>query len=740
MSSDHERKSNRLVNESSPYLLQHAYNPVDWFAWGDEAFELARKLDRPIFLSVGYSTCYWCHVMERQCFENDSIAAVMNRHFINIKLDREERPDVDQLYMNAVQLLTRRGGWPMSVWMTPDRRPFYAGTYFPPEDTHGLPAFPKLLEAIADAWKHRRDDIEQSANQLRDALIQLARPREAEAIALSAGRLEQLVLESVEDYEPQFGGFGTAPKFPRQTLLDLLLDFIESKSPEDAGRKRIEPMLSHTLHAMADGGIRDQLGGAFHRYSTDAQWLVPHFEIMLYDQAMLARVYARASILLNEERFAAVARGICDFVLSDLTSEAGSFFTALDAEANAREGATYLWKREAIDAHLSKDVAEKFARAYGLDAGPNFADPHHGDGTPEASVLFVADRSLETDPDIVEARKALLAVRRRRPQPMLDTKIITAWNALMIESLATVGRLLDVPDYVEAAAKAVDFLLCNHLDKSGRLLHVSRDGRAKIAGQLDDYAFLADALLAVYDATSDVRWRHEAAKLADEMISRFGDRSEGGGLFFTADDQTDLLVRQKTAADSPLPAGNAVAADVLRRLDRGEKAAEIVGEFAGQLLRFAPSMSQLLGVALRLNANPGQSADAAATVVPAGKAESAGVVGVRGSRVGRRRIDLVVDIAAGFHLYDTNLDATLGLSPTRVVAGADSPKIDSIDYPPAKLLELAYGPRVAGYTGRIEIAVRFHDDLPPGPVELVLMFQACDERACLKPARVRVSV
>ncbi len=454
--------TNRLSAETSPYLLQHQHNPVDWYAWGAEAFGAARKENKPIFLSVGYSTCYWCHVMERQSFENESIAEEMNRRFINIKVDREERPDVDQLYMTAVQILTRHGGWPMSVFLLPDLRPFYGGTYFPPADHNGRPGFVTLLRALDDAYKNRREEVEGSAGEIVRILNHLAEPAAPSAsITIDQELIDTLIERSISDYDGQNGGFGSAPKFPRQTLLELLLVYLgsasvnpQSKISHPKSKIDLKPLLIHTLDSLAHGGIRDQLGGGFHRYSTDAHWLVPHFEIMLYDNAMLAWCYVEAFRQWGDPRYAAVARDIFDFVLREMTSPAGGFYTAFDAEVDAQEGLTYLWTRAEIEATLTTAIqddpaAEKkiarFCRVYGLDEGPNFADPHHGSGRPEKNILYLAEpgeglSSALLDPELQQLRQILWTERRTRKQPMLDTKIITSWNALMIRAWRPAGK------------------------------------------------------------------------------------------------------------------------------------------------------------------------------------------------------------------------------------------------------------------------------------------------------------
>ncbi|MGH7178422.1 MAG: thioredoxin domain-containing protein, partial [Tepidisphaeraceae bacterium] len=585
--------TNRLARESSPYLLQHAHNPVDWYPWGEEAFAAARAQDKPIFLSVGYSTCYWCHVMERESFESDATAAAMNELFINIKVDREERPDVDQLYMTAVQVLSGHGGWPMSVFLMPDLRPFYGGTYFPPQDMHGRAGFATVLRAVSDAYKSRRDEIDQSASQLTGVLQRLAAPAPpGEPITIGQSLIGDLIRDSISEYDPVNGGFGTAPKFPRETLLELLL---QSQSTDR--KPQIDQMLRHTLDAMANGGIRDHLGGGFHRYSTDAKWLVPHFEIMLYDNAMLGWIYVEASHRFGDQRYARVARGICDFVVREMTDPRGGFYTAIDAEVDSHEGQNYLWTRAQIEQVLSKDQAMLFCAAYGVDRGPNFADPHHGRGVPQANVLYLSDPAAETDPQLVNARRKLLEARKQRKQPALDNKIITSWNALMIRALAHAGKVLGAGEYLEAARKGGQFLLRNHVDEFGVLHRTSRDGRVGSAGFLDDYAFLIQALLALDEATGTNQFHTDAQKLADAMTTRFSDSS--GGFYFTDANAPDVIVRQKTATDSPLPSGNAIAAMVLRELGNSDASRNVIAAFAGQLTSNADSMSAMLQAALK---------------------------------------------------------------------------------------------------------------------------------------------
>ncbi len=724
--------TNRLARETSPYLLQHQHNPVDWYPWGDEAFGRARKENKPIFLSVGYSTCYWCHVMERECFENEEIAALMNRHFVCIKVDREERPDVDQLYMTATQILTRQGGWPMSVWMTPQLKPFYAGTYFPPKDAYNRPGFPSLLDGISDAWDHRRDEIEAQATQIVEAIQSASEVGKSEHGPMDAATIHALIEISLSDYEPRFGGFGKAPKFPRQTLLSLLLDAYLLSPEESPLRDEIKTRLTHTLDAMANGGIRDHLGGGFHRYSTDAKWLVPHFEIMLYDQALLAPVYARAARIFDRPRYAQIARGICDFVLREMTSESGAFYTAFDAEVDHREGLNYLWSPEQVIDILGRADGERFNAMYGLAAGPNFADPHHSNGVADANILFLsATAEDEFSADIVAMREKLLEARKTRKQPLLDTKIITNWNALMIYGLAVVSRELDEPRYRDAAIHAADFLFREHTQDDLHFIRTSRDGaKQKQHAFLDDYASICLALLELHATTRDVRWKQEAKRVARRMLERFGDAS--GPLCFTIANQPDMVLRQQIGSDSPLPSGNAMAAIALDELGQTDRAKSIIAGFADMTRRYPQSMSAMLRATMlveqaaydvRLDSGP-------QSVLPSAD----DIVSLRAERVSDRKIELNIDIKDGYHLYDTSLDPALGLHATRLsLSPAVTRLVDFIDYPGAERLDLPYGPTLSGYTGSICIAITFSSPIPADRVSLSLSFQACDDRACLRP-------
>ena len=732
--------TNRLAQESSPYLLQHQHNPVDWYPWGEEAFEAAREQNKPIFLSVGYSTCYWCHVMERQSFENADIAKEMNDRFINIKVDREERPDVDQLYMTAVQVLTRHGGWPMSVFLTPDLRPFYGGTYFPPTDMHGRPGFVTVLKGIEDAYKNRPSDVEQTANQLVGILREISEPEPPEApVTIDEKWIDQLVARAISDYEPRFGGFGNAPKFPRETLLEMLL--VHQRSNADTDRMR---MIRHTLDAMANGGIRDQLGGGFHRYSTDEKWLVPHFEIMLYDNAMLGWIYAEAYRQTSEERYARVAREVFDFVLREMTSPDGPFYTAFDAEVDGQEGLNYLWTPDEIEEVLGGDDAALFGKIYGVDRGFNFADPHHAPpgGMPDKNILFLADPdAYERDRERIDGLRAKLkSARDQRKQPLLDTKILTSWNALMIRALAFASRVLNERRYQDAAERAANWLLVQHRMPDGGLYRTSREGAPKYAAFLDDYAFLIQALIELRDLDGPDDWDKAAVALAAVMQDKFED-GEHGGFYFTQGGAADLIVRQKTASDSPLPSGNAVAALVMHELDKPEVARRVIEVFAGQLRRGAEGMSSMVQAAHLYVKEHGsieitmESTAAPRSGRPTRQATpeqiAAGVVDVRAAWVEPTRLDVHVEVMEGFHV---NANAAVqGLIPTSIAAVGT--ELSDVAYPAGAQRKLAFADEpLAVYDGAFTITLRFKQPPPTGqPLTLRLTYQACNEDSCLPP-------
>jgi uncharacterized protein len=709
--------TNRLANQSSPYLRQHMHNPVDWWPWGQEAFDEARKTNRPIFLSVGYSTCYWCHVMERECFENPQIAELMNKTCVNIKVDREERPDVDQLYMTAVQLLTNSGGWPMSVFLTPDLKPFYAGTYFPPVDYQNRPGLPRVMLAIDDAWRERRMQIDATCDDLMKALEQINQLPSKSDLP-SVDQIADTALRAASDYEPTYGGFGRAPKFPRQTLLSALLTICDSPEAKlIPARQVVMPRLMHTLHAMAAGGIRDQLGGGFHRYSTDSKWLVPHFEIMLYDQALLGVVYTRAARVLDEPYFVHVARGVLDFVLRELTDERGGFYSGLDAEVDAREGLNYLWTPQQVEEVVGEAVAKVFNDAYGLSKGFNFADPHHSDGVADANVLFRdGPVAIEMDADLSAIRAALLAARSTRKQPRLDNKIILEWNALMIRALAVAAReMTDGEQYVSAATRAMDYLLSTHLSNN-TLLRTSVDGVAQHPATLDDYAALLLALIELYTTIGQAKWKAEFDRVLVMLKQTFGD-DVSAAMFLTSSTQTDLIVRQRVARDSPLPSGNGLLAIALIEAGQTELAKEVVRVFSTQLQNQPDSLCTLFEAAIRLA--PSQSTGA--TDVADDR------VRLSARRDGPTVIALNVELAAGITI-DVREHWQISLA---------SPGVEIAElFMPTPTLRA----EKAVFAGHFTVRIVTRNPMPETPINVTVRYQACDDSTCFEPRTVLLKV
>jgi uncharacterized protein len=562
------RHTNRLAGQTSPYLLQHAHNPVDWYPWGPEALARAKETDRPIFLSIGYAACHWCHVMERESFEDEAMAADLNAGFVAIKVDREERPDLDAIYMDAVQAMTGSGGWPMSVFLTPDGRPFYGGTYFPDQPRHGIPSFRQVLGRITEVWRDDRAEIEASATRLAEhvrsgqaAPTQLRQALLGRSASYPTAELDQATAALDASFDARHGGWGGAPKFPQPMTIDyLLLEHVRT------GDARPLEMARRTLDAMADGGIYDHLGGGFARYATDAIWLVPHFEKMLYDNAQLARTYVHAWQVTGDGRFQRVARETLDFMARELRNPAdGAFASSLDADTDGEEGATYTWSAAEVREVLGPESAV-FEAAYDVTADGNWegrtilrrvrtgAELAAGSGaTPESAEALLA-----------AARTRLLEARQRRPQPGRDDKVLTAWNGLAIAAFADAGRAFDDRRLTRIAGEAARFVLRELRTSAGRLLRSWKDGRAQHSGVLEDHAHLADGLLALYEATFDERWFTAARELADVILERFADPDSG--FHDTADDAEALIARPRGLQDNALPSGGAMATHVLLRL------------------------------------------------------------------------------------------------------------------------------------------------------------------------------
>jgi uncharacterized protein YyaL (SSP411 family) len=533
--------ANHLARETSPYLLQHQDNPVDWFPWGEEALARARDENRPLLVSIGYSACHWCHVMAHESFEDPEIARLMNERFVCIKVDREERPDVDAICMEACQAMTGRGGWPLNAFLTPDQVPFWAGTYFPPEARHGMPGWPMVLDAISDAWQNRREEIVRQGSQIAEALGATAR-LEPSSEAIHSEVLTGATAALRESFDPAHGGWGGAPKFPAASTIELLLARGERE------------MSLQTLRAMAIGGIYDHIGGGFARYSVDATWTVPHFEKMLYDNALLARVYLHGWQVSGEDRLRQVCCETLDWALRELRGPEGGFCSALDADSEGVEGKFYAWSVDQLQAALGAELADPAIAYFGATERGNF----------ERGLNVLEGRGPEPErlPDI---RRKLFNARAERVRPGLDDKRLTAWNALMIAALAEAGGVLERQDYVNAAVQCASFVMTELRDPDGRLLRTWKDGRGRLRAYLEDHAFLLEALITLYGATFDPRWYHEAVALADTLIERFED-GDRGGFFTTADDHEQLVARRKDLEDTPIPSGNSAAAFGLLRL------------------------------------------------------------------------------------------------------------------------------------------------------------------------------
>lgn len=584
--------TNALIHEKSPYLLQHAHNPVDWLPWGEAAFAKARSESKPVFLSIGYSTCHWCHVMERESFENEEIARFLNEHFVPVKLDREERPDVDRIYMTFVQATTGSGGWPLSVWLTPDLRPFYGGTYFPPERRWGRPGFREILEQVAAAWRSRREQIMESASRIQQE-IQKEIQINSDGKPPSAAVVEAGFQQFRRMFDPRFGGFGGAPKFPRPSVLQFLLRFYRQSGNSEALR-----MTEATLQAMRAGGMCDHLGGGFHRYSVDERWFVPHFEKMLYDQAQLAAAYIEAFQVTGNAEYSGTARDICEYVLHGMAHPEGGFYSAEDADSEdparpgrRREGAFYVWAWPELEQVLGRDLAHRFAEVYGCLPGGNVHDDPHGEFEGR-NILWLQQPALAADPAMAAARRKLFEARARRPRPHLDDKILTSWNGLMISALARAGAALDEPRYLEAARRAFSFLERSLMMPDGRLMRRWRDGEAAIEGLLDDYAATALAALDLHQSSFEWRYAEVAGRLVRRMVDLFGDAA--GGFFTASAAAGDLLFRMKEDYDGAEPSGNSLAVEALVRTAR------LTGD--GSLLE--PARRTLEAFAARLESQP----------------------------------------------------------------------------------------------------------------------------------------
>jgi uncharacterized protein YyaL (SSP411 family) len=766
-----KRPANRLARETSPYLLLHAHNPVDWYPWGPEAFAKAKAEDKPIFLSVGYSSCYWCHVMERECFDDPEIARALNAGFVCVKVDREERPDVDQVYMNALQAFGS-GGWPMSMFLTPAGRPFFGGTYFPPKDRDGMPGFPSVLKQVAEAWRDHRAELERDANHLSESVRRsLAGSAVKRRVPLSRTLAAGCRSALADQFDPQYGGFGfnpqnaRRPKFPEPVNLVFLLDQ-HRRDASDRSRTPApgEPdplaMVRETLDHMARGGIRDQLAGGYHRYAVSRYWIVPHFEKMLYDNAQLASAHLLAFEATGDPRWRREAEDTFAFVARTMTAPEGGFYSALDAETDGEEGQYYVWTRDQIKQVLGDgDDYDAFAQVYGLKREPNFEKGRYVLLEPRTRAQQA--ETLKTTPEALEARLAplrakLLAARDRRPAPLRDDKVLTSWNGLMIAAYAEGFRVLKEERYRRAAEKAADFLWSTLRTPGGRLLRTYRAGRAKLPAYLEDYAFLAHGLLRLHAATSDPKRLAQAKELTDRMIADFADPKEGG-FFYTADDHESLLARPKDPYDGALPSGNSVAVRNLVALSALTDDAKYLDHAGKALEAFSTAMAQnpiglpmmLTGLEEYLDARPDSKKEEPAGKGPAGSQDvvTAKAAPAKPSEAGPGRefdVTLTVTVKPGWHVYANPAVSEIMRPTTVTLAPLDGAKLVKVTYPAGELKKLSPGSDepAAVYENEVKLAarVRLDKDVKADALTLKLQYQACNDRACLAPATLLVPV
>jgi len=718
--------TNRLILEDSPYLLQHAHNPVDWYAWGPQAFAKSREENRPVFLSIGYSTCHWCHVMERESFEDPEVAQFLNEHFVSIKVDRERRPDIDTIYMTAVQLMTGGGGWPMSSFLTPSGQTFYGGTYFPRAQ------FLDLLHQVDVAWRENRPGLEQQASRVAAAV---------EAATRSAGVAGEVNKQSVQiaaaslqqRHDPQRGGFGSAPKFPNEPHYLFLIDHALRSNDDDIG-----DLIRFDLHAMARGGIYDQVGGGFHRYSTDADWLVPHFEKMLYNQAQLSRVYAQASRFTGDVGLARIARQTLNYVLRDMTSPGGGFYSATDADSPAGEGLFFIWTEQQLRAALSQADAELAIDLYGITEGGNFENANILN-LPQPLAEYAMQRDMDLSALLAQVDSistALYADRAKRVHPDRDEKIVTAWNGMMIVALAEAAAILQESRYQSAALRAANFLWMNSHRDNDELWRVHLDGRSSVLAVQEDYAWLADGFIHLYDTTQDRRWLERAKMLVATMDRLFWDEEAGGYFMNTNTDSIATMARPKDSSDGAIPSGNAVALHVLAKLAQrtGDEsyrstANALLASFADSINRSPAAFSYLLrAMQLLANGAAGPQQYAARGAVKVSARMQANM--------------LVVDLAIrpGWHIQ-AHEPLQKELIPTVLALDHTDPawRPDAVSYPTPILKTLGFlKEQLALYEGQVRITIDLQQTDPAvvGPlIPVALRLQACDDKVCLPPER-----
>ncbi len=732
LSNGRPKYTNRLILEQSPYLIQHAHNPVDWFTWGSEAFEKAEREGKPIFLSIGYSTCHWCHVMERESFDNTEIARLLNRYFVSIKVDRERRPDVDNTYMTAVMMINGRGGWPMSSFLTADGKTFYGGTYFPREQ------FSQLLKKIAATWQDDRAMLLNMAERVAVAVAETnASGRSGRQF--DGSLIDKAVSEIIKGYDPMYGGFGQAPKFPNEAKLFLL-----ARAWEKGDSGNVAEVIKTTLTQMARGGLYDQIGGGFHRYSTDNKWLIPHFEKMLYNQAHLVRIYLQGYRLTGDWFYKRVVKQTLDYVLREMTSVDGGFYSATDADSEGEEGRFFVWTPEQIVQALGEQTAPSIMELYGVSEIGNF-DGHNILHLPEGLTPISTWKNISLQQfvsDVDDANSTLLQVREKRVHPLRDDKIVTAWNGMMISTLAIAGEVLKEPRYVDAAIRCAKFLLEQNVVQDNTLFRVHLLGKSSIPAAQEDYAYLAQALLTLYDVTGQSYWLERAGSVTKKMIADFWDKDTGG--FFMNRSKGRLMARPKDSHDGAIPSGNSVALNVLASLARRSsdivyrrKAVALLSALSGQVARSPESFGYLLvGADDLLNGERGSRQYAALGAIS--------VIG-RVSKVSKQGLHLIVDLAMqpGWHI-NSNQPLTKDLIPTTLALknGIENWQISEFDYPEPIMKNLGFQrEKLALYQGQIRLTAKI-DQLGSDNaiVPLSLRLQACNDESCLAPETVNLSV
>ncbi|MES9969437.1 MAG: DUF255 domain-containing protein [Candidatus Thiodiazotropha sp.] len=731
------RYINRLILEDSPYLLQHAHNPVDWHPWSDAAFARAKQENKPVFLSIGYSTCHWCHVMEKESFEDTTIAAFLNEHFIPIKVDRESRPDVDQVYMTAVMLLTGHGGWPMSTFLTPQGKPFFGGTYYTPQQ------FTSLLQQVSRLWQERPTDIQEQAEKVA-AAVEANNSLEGQAKALNGSIIDTAVENMQRTFDEIQGGFGQAPKFPREPWLYLLLDQAQRKDD----RQALE-MLETTLDQMARGGIYDQVGGGFHRYSTDYEWLVPHFEKMLYNQAHLSRIYLLAWRLTGREQFRRVATQTLDYVLREMTLPEGGFYSATDADSEGEEGLFFTWSPNEIEAALAPEEAKLATELYGVTARGNFEGRnilHLKQGLEE----YAEQQDLEIAPlrlrlDGINQR--LLQVRNRRPPPLRDDKIVTAWNGMMITAFAQAAQVLDQPAYRQAAIKAAETVWRHNRHEKGRLWRVHLEGQSSIAATQEDYAYLAEALLYIYDLTAEAKWLQRAEELAQALIDRFLDSDNNG--FFMSEAETGITAMGRPkdeGSDNAMPSGSSVAIHLLQRLWQRTGKLDYRRLTDALIARFAPSIEGnpiSYGYLLTAVANHRQGELATLAYAAQGGVRIEGALIPKGKQL---LVNVDIHIPDGWHI-NSDQPGVKDLIATRMSLSdrAQGWQLGAVSYPEGKRQQLAFQQQpLSLFSGmvRLQASISVEDDNPSASLALPLevRLQACNDKVCLAPESITLSL